>query len=67
MFRNVHAPEISKHEQKVRIYCVDVEQVVLHLSDHAAKSRNIRPKNSIGIHLSKSSSLPRCCFDYLHK
>ena len=63
----IHPSEIPHNEKKVCIDRVDMEEIMLHLSDDLSKSREIGTKDSISIHFSKCPRLPGPGFQNLHE
>ncbi len=56
-FRHRETSQIAHHHQNVFVHGVDVEQIVLHLPNHAAESRDIAAKNAIAVHASQNPGL----------
>ncbi len=49
-FRHGEAAQIAHDHERMRIDCVDVEQVMLHLADDAPEGRQVGAEHAVGIH-----------------
>ncbi len=51
--RNSEAAQIADYEQRVRVYGVRMEQIVLHATDDAAECRDVAAEHAICVHASQ--------------